>query len=56
MKAVIGVFFGGALTYTGLYLVYAAAARTMPTRIAFAAASVVGLVIGSTLGQRFFEK
>lgn len=41
--------------YVILYTGYTFAAKTMPGRICYVVASVLGTIIGSTLGNRWFS-
>jgi hypothetical protein len=48
------LFLGATVSYIGLYISYAYAAATMTGRVSYVTASVVGMLIGSTLGRRWF--
>ena len=43
------------LAYTTLYITYSAAAKEMASRVVWISASLVGTLLGSTLGARWFK-
>jgi hypothetical protein len=55
MLGFVLLFLGATLSYVSLYVSYAYAAATMPGRVVYVTASVVGMLIGSTLGRRWFS-
>jgi len=54
MVRLVLIFTITTLAYTLLYAAYTAGAKDMAGRVAFTAAVVIGTLLGSTLGQRWF--
>jgi hypothetical protein len=49
------LFTANLFAYTLLYVTYAWAAKTMPSRIVWTAAVLAGTLLGSTVGERLFK-
>jgi hypothetical protein len=49
------IFLSGLTSYVMLYVTYAASATTLAGRVVWTIAVVLGTLLGSTLGERWFR-